>query len=130
MLCVADALDGLLWAERVGGLPALLQRTQANLATVAAWEAQSGWAKFLASDPMHRSPTSICLRVEDPELARGIAELLDAEGVAYDIASYRDAPPGLRIWGGATIEQDAIADLLPWLDWAHAEASAAATAML
>ncbi len=130
MLCVADALDGLLWGERVGGLPALLQRAQANLATVAAWEAQSGWAKFLASDPAHRSPTSICLRVHDARVARQIAVVLEAEGVAYDIASYRDAPPGLRIWGGATIEQEDIAALLPWLDWAHAEASAAAAAMV
>ena len=125
MLCVADALDGLLWAERVGGLPALLQRAQANLATVAAWEARCDWAEFLAGDPAHRSPTSICLRIHDAALVKRITRLLEAEAVAYDIASYRDAPAGLRIWGGATVEQEDVAALLPWLDWAHAEAVAA-----
>ena len=130
MLCVADALDGLRWAERVGGLPALMQRSQANLATVAAWQAGSGWAEFLATNPAHRSPTSICLRVESAALAGRMTALLEAEAVAYDIASYRDAPPGLRIWGGATVEQADIAALLPWLDWAYTEASAAASAMI
>ncbi len=130
MLCVADALDGLLWAERVGGLPALIARAQANLATVAAWQARCDWAAFLASDPAYCSPTSICLRVHDARLVKPITGLLEAEAVAYDIASYRDAPPGLRIWGGATVEQEDVAALLPWLDWAHAEASAEARAMI
>ncbi len=131
MLCVADALDGLRWAERTGGLPALIARAEANLAAVAAWEAGSRWAHFLAEDPAQRSPTSICLRVPEGEaVAKRIAALLEAEGVAYDIASYRDAPAGLRIWGGATVETADIAALLPWLDWAHAEASAAAPAMV
>ena len=130
MLCVADALDGLLWAERIGGLPALTARAEANLAALAAWEAQSDWAAFLAADPAHRSPTSICLRVATAGLARAIAERLEAEAVAFDIASYRDAPPGLRIWGGATVETADIEALLPWLDWAHADASATADAMI
>ncbi len=117
MLCVADALDGLRWAERQGGLPALKAQSEANLAAVAAWVARTPWASFLAADPAHRSPTSICLRADK---GAAIARLLDAEGVAFDIAAYRDAPPGLRIWGGATVETADIAALLPWLDWAHA----------
>jgi phosphoserine aminotransferase len=127
MLCVADALDGLAWAERTGGLPALIARAEANLATIAAWVERTPWATFLAADPAQRSPTSICLRTG---AGPAIAALLDAEGVAFDIASYRDAPPGLRIWGGATVEAADIAALLPWLDWAHARASATAPAML
>ncbi len=118
MLCVADALDGLRWAEREGGLPALIARSEANLAAVARWVTRTPWAEFLATDPAHRSPTSICLRAAD---GPAIAKLLDAEGVAYDIANYRDAPAGLRIWGGATVEAADVEALLPWLDWAHAE---------
>ena len=121
MLCVADALDGLRWAERAGGLPALIARAEANLAAIAAWEARTPWASFLAADPAQRSPTSICLRAE---AGPAIAALLDREGVAYDIGAYRDAPPGLRIWGGATVETADIEALLPWLDWAHASAAA------
>ncbi len=117
MLCVADALDGLRWAEEQGGLAALAARASANLAAVTAWVARSRWATFLAADPASRSPTAICLRAEH---GPAIARRLDAEGVAYDIASYRDAPPGLRLWGGATVETGSIAALLPWLDWAHA----------
>ncbi len=135
MLCVEDALDGLRWAESVGGLPGLIARSEANLAAVARWVAASGWAAFLADDPATRSCTSICLRITAPwfasldataqaEAAKSISSLLEREGVAYDIASYRDAPPGLRIWGGATIETSDIAALLPWLDWAHAQAAA------
>ncbi len=121
MLCVADALDGLRWAEREGGLPALIARADANLAAVTRWVEQTPWASFLAADPAQRSPTSICLRVQH---GPAIAKRLDAEGVAYDIANYRDAPPGLRIWGGATVETADIEALLPWLDWAHAAVSA------
>ncbi len=128
MLCVADALDGLRWAESVGGLPALIDRAEANLAAIAEWEARTPWASFLAADPAQRSPTSICLRVA--EHAPRMAALLAAEGVAFDIASYRDAPPGLRIWGGATVETADIAALLPWLDWAYAAASAQVPAMV
>ncbi|MGH7209880.1 MAG: phosphoserine transaminase, partial [Acetobacteraceae bacterium] len=135
LLCVEDALDGLCWAESVGGLPGLIARAQANLATIAAWVARSDWAAFLAEMPATRSATSICLRIVAPWFARlrpdaqakaatRIASLLEKEGIAYDIAAYRDAPPGLRIWGGSTVEQPDIAALLPWLDWAAAEIGA------
>jgi phosphoserine aminotransferase len=131
MLCVADALDGLRWAEQTGGLPALIARADANLAAIAAWEATCDWASFLAAEPAQRSPTSICLRVsEGAGVVRKITALLEREGVAFDIGSYRDAPPGLRIWGGATVETADITALLPWLDWAHAEASLTAPAMV
>ena len=139
MLCVEDALDGLRWAERMGGLPALIARSEANLAVVERWVAASDWAAFLAA-PAVRSCTSICLRVVSPwftaldragqvRASRRMAALLDAEGAAYDVASYRDAPAGLRIWGGATVEQADMAALLPWLDWAHAVAAAEARTM-
>jgi phosphoserine aminotransferase len=139
MLCVEDALDGLRWAEQVGGLPALIARSEANLATVAAWVARSDWAAFLAEDPATRSSTAICLRIVSPwftaldragqvKASRRMAALLDAEGAAYDVASYRDAPAGIRIWGGATVETADIVRLLPWLDWAHATVAASAPA--
>lgn len=132
MLCVEDALDGLRWAEQAGGLQGLIARTQANLAAIAAWVETSDWARFLAADAAIRSSTSICLVIDAPwfaaldaatqaKAAKKLAGLLDAEGVAYDIASYRDAPAGLRIWGGATVETADIEALLPWLDWAHAQ---------
>jgi len=126
MLCVEDALDGLRWVEREGGLPALIRRSEANLAAVAAWVERTQWAAFLAADPATRSCTSICLTLTgaDPALGRRIAARLEQEQVAYDIAAHRDAPPGLRIWGGATVETSDIEALLPWLDWAHAEATA------
>jgi phosphoserine aminotransferase len=131
MLCVEDALDGLRWAESIGGLPGLIARSEANLACIADWVATSEWARFLAKSPATRSPTSICLTITAPwfvaldaatqaKAAKRLAALLEAEDVAYDIASYRDAPPGLRIWGGATVETADIAALLPWLDWAYA----------
>jgi phosphoserine aminotransferase len=134
MLCVEDALDGLRWAERIGGLPGLIARSEANLACIADWVATSEWAGFLARSAATRSPTSICLTVVAPwfvaldagtqaKAAKRLAALLEAEDVAYDIASYRDAPPGLRIWGGATVETADIAALLPWLDWAYARLS-------
>ena len=135
MLCVEDALDGLRWAERIGGLPALIGRCEGNLAAVAAWVARGSWADFLAEDPATRSCTSICLKIVAPwftaldakaqaDAAKRISALLEAEDVAYDIASYRDAPPGLRIWGGATVETSDIVALLPWLDWAEARVRA------
>jgi phosphoserine aminotransferase len=131
MLCVEDALDGLRWAERVGGLAVLIGRSEANLAAIADWVAHSAWAAFLAEEPATRSCTSICLKIVAPwfvaldaaaqtTAAKQIAGLLEKEGVAYDIAAYRDAPPGLRIWGGATVETADIHALLPWLDWAAA----------
>lgn len=132
MLCVEDALDGLRWAEGIGGLPALIGRSEANLAAVAAWVERTPWVDFLAANPATRSCTSICLRITAPwfaalapdeqaKAAKRMASLLDKEGVAFDIASYRDAPPGLRIWGGATVETGNIEALLPWLDWAYAQ---------
>jgi phosphoserine aminotransferase len=131
MLCVEDAVDGLRWAEGIGGLPALIGRSEANLAAIAAWVAKSDWAGFLAEDPAIRSSTSICLKVVAPwftalpedgqaKAAKQLASLLDKQGVAYDIGAYRDAPPGLRIWAGATVETSDIVALLPWLDWAAA----------
>jgi phosphoserine aminotransferase len=132
MLCVQDALDGLRWAERVGGLRGLIARSEANLAVIAAWVARGDWAAFLAEDAENRSSTSICLKIIAPwftalapaaqaNAARKLASLLEKEGVALDIGAYRDAPPGLRIWGGATVESRDIAALLPWLDWACGE---------
>ncbi|MCW2246542.1 phosphoserine aminotransferase [Azospirillum fermentarium] len=135
MLAVEDAIDGLQWAESIGGLPALIARSEANLKTVADWVATSPWISFLATDPAVRSCTAICLVISDPavtalpaatqeEIAKKIVSLLDREGVAYDIGSYRDAPAGFRLWGGATVETADIAALLPWLDWAFATVKA------
>ena len=134
MLCVEDALDALRWAEQVGGLEGMIKRSAANLAAMEDWVAQTAWVRFLAVDPATRSSTSICLTFADPSvtglpdadqkaLARAMTGLLAADGVAYDIEAYRDAPPGLRIWGGSTVETADILALLPWLDWAYAEAS-------
>jgi phosphoserine aminotransferase len=116
MVAVEDALDGLAWAESVGGLKGLIARSNANLAAIEKWVAKSSWAKFLAEDPAARSNTSICLSVEGCDPA-AIVKLLEKEGAAYDINAYRDAPPGLRVWGGATVETSDIEALLPWLDW-------------
>jgi phosphoserine aminotransferase len=135
MLCVEDALDGLRWAERVGGLPALIARSEGNLAALAAWVERSDWASFLAEDPATRSCTSICLKLtagwftalppdEQTKAVKQLASLLEKQGVAYDIAGHRDAPPHLRIWGGATIETSDVRALLPWLDWAAVEVAA------
>ena len=121
LLCAEDALDGLRWAEQAGGLSGLVARSEANLAAVAEWVARTPWVDFLAEEPATRSCTSICLRVDPPGLAKPIAALLDKEGVAHDIGAYRDAPPGLRVWGGATVETADIRALLPWLDWAFAQ---------
>lgn len=132
LLCVEDALDGLRWAERIGGLPELVRRTQANLAVLEQWEAASEWIAFLPTRRAVRSSTSICLRIDDARYS-GLGEAdqrakvqhmvaaLEAEGVAYDINGYRAAPPGLRIWGGGTVETSDIEALVPWLDWAWAE---------
>jgi len=135
MLCVEDALDALRWAESVGGLEGLVGRSEANLAAVARWEAQSDWAEFLARVPATRSCTSICLRAarawaegqDEAKLAahmKQVGKLLEREGVAYDIGAYRDAPAGLRLWGGATVETADLEALLPWLDWAWQESGA------
>ncbi len=136
MLCVEDAVDGLAWAESVGGLKGLIARSEANLKAMSDWVAKNPWIAFLAEDAASRSCTSICLRITAPwftslpadkqaEAAKKLAGLLEKEGVAMDVASYRDAPPGLRIWGGATVDTADIQALLPWIEWAHAEVQAA-----
>jgi phosphoserine aminotransferase len=135
MLCVEDAVDGLKWADSVGGLTALIGRSEANLKAVADWVATSDWADFLAEDPATRSCTSICLKISAPwftaldaeaqaAAAKKLSSLLEKEGAGLDTGAYRDAPPGLRIWGGATVETSDIKALLPWLDWAHAQVAA------
>ena len=135
MLCVEDALDGLRWAESIGGLKGLIARSEANLAAIADWVATGSGYGFLAQDAATRSCTSICLTITAPwfaalsaeaqaAAAKKIASLLEKEGVALDAGAYRDAPPGLRIWGGATVETADIKALLPWLDWALASVQA------
>jgi len=132
MLAVEDALDGLTWAESMGGMAGLVSRSENNLMAIEQWVEGSSWAGFLAEVPATRSCTSICLKIVDPwftgqpqeaqaEIAKKVASILEKEGVAYDIGAYRDAPPGLRIWGGATVETADIRALLPWLDWAYSE---------
>lgn len=129
MLCVEDAIDGLKWAESIGGLAELVRRSRANLQVFTRWVASSSWAAFLAVEEENRSSTSICFKIVDPwylELseqeqrakAKELVALLEKEEVAYDIGAYRDAPPGLRIWGGSTVEPADSEALLPWLDWA------------
>ncbi|MGF1623523.1 MAG: phosphoserine transaminase [Alphaproteobacteria bacterium] len=131
MLCVADALDGLSWADAIGGLDALVARSRANLAAVESWVDETPWIDFLAEDPSSRSSTSICLKLVEPWFAaqaedaqrgliKALVKALEDEGVAYDIAGHRDAPPGLRVWGGATVERGDIEALLPWIGWAYA----------
>jgi phosphoserine aminotransferase len=131
MLCVEDALDSLKWAESIGGLPALIARSQANLQAMEDWVAQSSWAAFLAEEKCFRSSTSICFKIKDPAFTalstddqnariKSIVSNLEKERAAYDIGAYRDAPVGLRVWGGATVETSDIRALLPWLDWAYA----------
>ena len=133
MLAVEDYVDALKWAEDIGGLPTLLQRSADNLAVLSDWVALTDWVDFLCAEEAYRSNTSICLKIVDPDViamdedaqaafAKRIAALLDAEGAAYDIGAYRDAPPGLRIWGGATVETADLEILTQWLDWAFAVA--------
>jgi phosphoserine aminotransferase len=132
MLCVEDALDGLKWAESIGGLAALIARSRANLAALEQWVAQSAWIGFLCEDAAIRSSTSVTFKITDPwylglsaeaqsKALKDLIALLEKEAVAYDIAAYRDAPAGLRIWAGATVETRDIQALTPWLDWAWAE---------
>ena len=133
MLAVEDYVDALKWAEDIGGLPTLLQRSEDNLAVLSDWVALTDWVDFLCVEEAYRSNTSICLKIVDSDViamdehaqaafAKRIAALLDAEGAAYDIGAYRDAPPGLRIWGGATVETADLEILTQWLDWAFATA--------
>jgi phosphoserine aminotransferase len=139
MLCVEDWLDALKWAASIGGLPELKARADGNLGVLAAWVGRTAWVDFLAEDGASRSNTSVCLKVVDPavtsltadaqaDFAKRLASLLEKEGVALDIGGYRDAPPGLRIWCGATVDADDLQALTPWLDWAFASLSAELTA--
>jgi len=132
MLCVEDAIDALRWVESIGGRDEVRKRSEANLDVIAEWVDRSPWVGFLASRPETRSCTSVCLQILDswfhklePEeqvaTAKSVARILDEEGIAFDIGSYRDAPPGLRVWVGATVERSDVEALLPWLDWAYAE---------
>ena len=131
MLCVEDYLDTLSWAQSLGGLDALMNRADANLAVIQKFVANSGWISFLAEDPATHSNTSVCLSIVDPrflsmdenaqsKFAKEMVASLEREGVAFDIGSYRDAPTGLRIWTGATVEKSDLQALMPWLDWAFA----------
>jgi phosphoserine aminotransferase len=130
MLAVEDALDGLQWAETQGGLQGLIRRSEANFAAIDAWVEATPWVAFLARDPKCRSSTSVCLTIVDPwflaldasvraAAAKRVAALLEAEGAAYDVGAYRDAPPGFRVWAGGTVETADLAALFPWLDWAY-----------
>src|SRR5689334_8362846 len=136
MLCVEDYLDTLQWAKSIGGLSALRARADGNAKVIADWVARSPWIEHLPQEPLTRSNTSVCLRLVDPAVTKlsadaqlafvkNVAGLLEKEGVAYDIAYYRDAPPGLRIWCGATVECRDLEALTPWLEWAFAEAKSA-----
>ena len=129
MLATEDALDGLRWAKSIGGLKQLIARSKANFAAIDAWQQKSSWAEFLAKEPATRSTTSICLAINDAdfvqwdskkqaEFLKSLTGLLEKEGAGFDIASYRDAPLGLRIWGGGTVETSDIQSLLEWLDYA------------
>jgi phosphoserine aminotransferase len=133
MLCVEDYLDALEWAKSIGGVFALRARADGNTRVISEWVARAKWIDFLAGDPAIRSNTSVCLKVVDPAITRlapdaqaafvkGIAAALDKEGVAFDIDAYRDAPPGLRIWCGSTVERADVEALTLWLDWAYAKA--------
>ena len=130
MLCAEDALDGLRWAESIGGLNALIGRSYSNLEAIVDWVEKSDWITFLAKDPAARSNTSVCLSIVDPwfrnldpklqsMVPKRIETLLGSEGVAHDINGYRSAPPGLRLWAGATVERSDLEALFPWLDWAY-----------
>ncbi|HEY6703934.1 MAG TPA: phosphoserine transaminase [Xanthobacteraceae bacterium] len=136
MLCVEDYLDTLAWAKSIGGLQASIARAEANARVIADWVAATPWIEFLARDPALRSNTSVCLKVVDPSVAKlspdaqaafvkSIAAALEKEGVAYDIDAYRDAPPGLRIWCGSTVERADVEALTLWLDWAFAKSKEA-----
>jgi phosphoserine aminotransferase len=136
MLCVEDYLDALLWAKSFGGQNALVAAADANARLISTWVQRTPWVDFLARDPRTRSNTSVCLKVTDPAVVglapdaqaafiKAITGALEAQGVAYDIAAHRDAPPGLRIWCGATVERSDLEALTPWLEWGFAQAKAA-----
>ena len=125
MLCVADYLDALQWVESLGGVKATQARSQANLAVIEAFVAQNPWISFLAKDPATRSNTSVCLSLDlEADKVKQMVKLLETEGVAYDIGSYKDAPAGIRIWCGATVESGDLQALMPWLSWAYQKVTA------
>ena len=139
MLCVEDALDSLKWAESVGGLDGLVARAEGNLAIIAEWAERSSWLQFLAEEPAWRSCTSLQLSITDPWFlglspedrfanVRAMTRRLEEEGAAYDVASHRASPPGIRIWSGPTVDPADIEAVLPWLDWGWEEQRKAATA--
>ncbi|SMF08389.1 phosphoserine aminotransferase apoenzyme [Alteromonadaceae bacterium Bs31] len=122
MLCVADYLDALNWVESLGGVSAAIKKSQANLAVIEKFVSENDWIDFLAASPNIRSNTSVCLTLKaEPEQVKAIVKLLDTEAVAYDIGAYRDAPAGMRIWAGATVEATDLELLMPWLSWAYAQ---------
>ncbi len=129
LLCVEDYIDALTWAQGIGGLPALFRRVDANAAALRAWVERTPWIDYLAVEPATRSPTSVCLRIVDPRVSdqaafvKTLVETLDAEGAAHDIDGHRSAPPGLRVWCGATVETADVVALTAWLDWAFATLS-------
>jgi phosphoserine aminotransferase len=136
MLCVEDYIDALNWAKTVGGLDGLIARANANLAVIEAFAARTPWIDFLAQEAETRSNTSVCLRFTDPAIAqlpdaeqaafaKQIASLLEGEGVALDVGHYRDAPAGLRIWAGATVQKSDLEALMPWIEWAYQNALSA-----
>ena len=135
MVCVEDALDGLGWAEGLGGGAALVARSSANLAVISDWVDRTDWVDFLAENADQRSSTSVCPKIVDPwfqgldaddqsAVPKKMDKLLEETGAAYDINGYRDAPPGLRIWAGSTVETSDLQALMPWLDWAYATVKA------
>jgi phosphoserine aminotransferase len=121
LLCVEDYLDALKWADASGGLSGLIERSESNLNIIRDFVESTEWIDFLPNDPATISCTSICLKVHglDAKEIKDMTKLLDTEGVAFDINGYRDAPPSLRIWGGATVEPSDTEKLLPWLSWAY-----------
>ena len=139
MLCIEDAIDAMEWGKSIGGLKALQARADANFKVLADWVSRTPWIEFLAKTPENRSNTSVCLTIVDPAVtnlddaaqaafAKAIVSRLDKAGAAYDIGAYKDAPSGLRIWAGSTVETSDIEALTPWLDWAFAQEKAALTA--
>lgn len=138
MLCVEDYLDALNWAESIGGLQGLIAKSEENLGVLRDWTARTDWVQFLANDAATVSNTSVCFKIVAPwftdlepadqaAAAKKMATMLDDEGAAYDIGAYRDAPAGLRIWAGSTIEASNLSALLPWLDWAYSQVKATYT---
>src|SRR5699024_10071870 len=118
MLCVVDYLDALDWVQDLGGVAATIARSEANLEVIEAFVAERDWITFLAADKAVRSNTSVCLTLDlNTDQVKTVVKLLDAEGVAYDIGAYRDAPAGLRIWCGATVSSDDLQKLMPWIEW-------------